>query len=179
MVKKTFSVNTNTDMEYIIDGVKYQSIDEMPANVRANYEHVFRDSDGNGIPDIVESNGNQQTSMTTENKYIINGVEYDSLENMPANVRAMFEMLVKDKDKNGLPDVQGSGFVNMKSVDTDIIEGAMNALSGRPGTGKYNDIKTISDEAIGIYRKQRNSVIGGKGILTIIIFILFVLFFAI
>ena len=130
-MKKTFSVSTNTSTEYIIDGVKYRSLDEVPANVRANYEHVFKDADGNGIPDILETQGTGRSSVKTHNKYIINGVEYESLESMPADVRRMYEMLVTDRDKNGIPDIHTSGIVKMSSIDTDMIEGAMNELSGK------------------------------------------------
>lgn len=168
-MKKTFSFSTRNEVEFIIDGVKYKSIEEMPEPVRAKYAHVFRDDDGNGMPDIAETGGNKDTVVTTRNRYIINNTEYDSLESMPPGVREMYEKLIGDRDKNDIPVIQ--------SIDTDVIEAGMREISGKSGSGNYNDIKIPGDDEFGIYR-SRNYGFGGKWLIPIIVIAVFALFIA-
>ena len=55
MLQKTDHLTTlNTSKHYVINGVTYNSLEEMPESVRKEFEEVLADKDGNGIPDILE-----------------------------------------------------------------------------------------------------------------------------
>ena len=111
----------------VIDGKTFNSVDEMPPDVRAKYEHamkslkdedrdgfpdqfeninnILKDQDGNGIPDIFEGASSTQIS-TTNTRVILNGQEYGSVEELPPDARARYEqaMGAMDKNQNGIPD---------------------------------------------------------------------------
>ena len=110
----------------VIDGKTYNSVDEMPADVRARYEQAMRslkdqngnrvpdvfendnmlaDKNGNGIPDIVE-NSDGTPIIKNVTKILVNGKEFRSLDELPPEARAKYEqaMGALDADHNGVPD---------------------------------------------------------------------------
>ncbi|HET9905340.1 MAG TPA: hypothetical protein VFQ23_01830, partial [Anaerolineales bacterium] len=116
----------------VIDGKTYNSVDEMPEDVRRNYESAMRqlgDSDRDGLPDLLEN----LTNPTDQNKngmpdaienmvsnvfssttrVVVNGAEYNSLDDLPPEVRAQYEQAMGsfDANKNGVPDFL-EGFIN-------------------------------------------------------------------
>jgi hypothetical protein len=112
-----------------IDGKTYKSIDEMPPDIRAKYEEAMRavDRDRNGMPDrldpanplgdknkdgtpdafegLVNFQGSIQQVMGST-KILVNGQSYDSLDQLPPEIRAQYEqaMGAMDKNRNGIPD---------------------------------------------------------------------------
>ena len=115
----------------IIDGKTYHSMDEMPPDVRQKYEQAMQalgdisgngnlgafetvssetvniraDKNKNGVPDILESltaSNNVVSSM----KIIVDGKEFNGIENLPPDVRAKYEaaMAKLDANQNGIPD---------------------------------------------------------------------------
>ena len=120
----------------VIDGKTYKSVDEMPEDVRRNYESAMRklgdedrngipdalenltnlaDQNKNGIPDSVESMISNVISSTT--KIIADGKEYDSLDELPPDVRAKYEQAMGslDANRNGMPDFL-EGMMNTSSM---------------------------------------------------------------
>jgi len=111
----------------VIDGKTYNSVDEMPPDVRAKYEqamkslkdkgrndfpdqfeninNMLKDQDGNGITDILEGASSTQIS-TTSARIVINGKEYSSVDQLPSDARVRYEQAMDymDKDRNGIPD---------------------------------------------------------------------------
>jgi len=111
----------------VIDGKTYNSVDEMPPDVRAKYEqamqslkdkgrnslpgqfeninNMLKDQDGNGIPDIFEGASSTQIS-TTSTRIVINGKEYSSVDKLPPDARVRYEQTMgnMDKNRNGIPD---------------------------------------------------------------------------
>lgn len=108
----------------VIDGVTYNSVDEMPPEVRRNYEeamrgfsaaqsnpsnpiqalnNVFADTNNNGMPDIVE---NQALNFPGGMKFVVNGQTFNNLEDLPPEARARYEQVMGtlDKNQNGVPD---------------------------------------------------------------------------
>jgi hypothetical protein len=80
----------------VLNGKEYNSIEEMPEDVRKTYQTVtdmFADKNQNGIPDIFEGTVPARTSATlvTETKYQYKGQVYSCLEDMPEEVRHIFE----------------------------------------------------------------------------------------
>ncbi len=116
----------------VIDGKTYNSVDEMPEDIRRTYEeamrnfgtaasgtanpmqtvnNVFADANNNGMPDIME---NQVQSLMSGMTYVVNGQTYNTLEDLPPEARAKYEQAMgsMDKNRNGMPD---------------FLEGMMNA----------------------------------------------------
>jgi len=108
----------------VIDGKTYKSVEEMPEDVRRNYESVMSqlaDNDRNGIPDALENltsladqnkNGmpdafeGMVSNTISSTKIIANGNEYNGLDDLPPDVRAKYEqaMGALDSNRNGVPD---------------------------------------------------------------------------
>jgi len=140
----------------VIDGKRYKSVDEMPADIRQKYESAmqglnknqnglpdmlensnpFGDKNQNGIPDTFEglvSNGMSSTRI------IADGKTYNSLDELPPEIRAKYEQAMSsmDANRNGVPD---------------FIEGMLNVpmpttKSASPGFGTPNP-PTVSSKPI-------------------------------
>lgn len=110
----------------VIDGKIYNSVDEMPPDVRQKYEqamrslgdadhnripdafenaNIFADQDRNGIPDAFENLSEQSTAVSNM-KIIMDGKEFDRIEDLPPDARAKYEeaMGKMDANRNGIPD---------------------------------------------------------------------------
>jgi hypothetical protein len=83
-----------------VNGREYGSIEEMPPDVREQYRRamsLLADRDGNGVPDVLDGGKVNISSATgegavtsfvrTTERYVINGHEYDRLEDIPAEMR--------------------------------------------------------------------------------------------
>ena len=115
----------------VIDGKTYKSVDEMPEEVRRNYElamnslkdenrnlipdvfenmNILADKDKDGMPDVFEGLASMNVVSTT--KIIADGKEYDSLEELPEEVRAKYDqaMGTLDKNQDGVPDLLEGAF---------------------------------------------------------------------
>jgi hypothetical protein len=111
----------------VIDGKTYNSVNEMPDDVRRQYEQAmrsFKDQDGNRVPDAIENpgvlsdknrNGIPDSMENTAGapiianamKVLFDGREFNNIDELPADARARYEnaMGTLDKDRNGLPDL--------------------------------------------------------------------------
>ena len=110
----------------VIDGKMYNSIDEMPQDVRSRYEQAlrtFQDQDGNRVLDVLEDNARPADTKRDGNLYIsediagaslvnsilkvlVDGKEYNSLDDLPPDARAKYDqaMGALDSNRNGIPD---------------------------------------------------------------------------
>jgi|GEM_PF-489535 len=113
-------------MKINFNGKAYDSVDEMPSDIRAAYEAVttaFADKDGNGVPDIFEGKGNAKvvnlgtvfTSQTNMQKIFFEGKQYNSSDELPPDARAKYDeamgKLSVDANQNGIPDLLEQGSV--------------------------------------------------------------------
>ena len=110
----------------VIDGKTYKSVDEMPPDVRQQYELAMRslkDQDGNripnlfeqnivladknrnGIPDIIENTPGERI-FANAMKIVVDGQEFDNIDDLPPEIRAKYEraMGTLDLNRNGMPD---------------------------------------------------------------------------
>jgi hypothetical protein len=110
----------------VIDEVTYKDISEMPPDVRQKYEQAMRllgdadnnqipdafetmnilgDKDKDGVPDVLENLVEGQAAVSSM-KIVIDGKEFDGLENLPPEARARYEeaMGKMDANRNGIPD---------------------------------------------------------------------------
>lgn len=92
----------------VIDGKTYNSVNEMPDDVRRQYEQAmssFKDQDGNRIPDAIENT--RSASVAADSfKVVLDGKEFYSLDDLPPEARAKYEqaMGTLDANRNGIPD---------------------------------------------------------------------------
>lgn len=127
----------------VIDGRVYNSVDEMPPEVRAKYEQAmsaFKDENRDGAPDVFEAFSTPQV-VTNVTKFVVDGMEYDSIEDLPPEARAKYEqaMGMLDKDRNGIPD---------------FMEGLMNATN--QATPPASDYGTAAPRRSTLPSSQRN-----------------------
>jgi hypothetical protein len=110
----------------VIDGKTYHSVEEMPQDIRAKYEQAMRtlgdandnnipdvfetmnilaDKDKNSVPDVLENITSGQ-AVVNSMKIIIDGKEFNGLEDLPPEARARYEeaMGQLDANRNGIPD---------------------------------------------------------------------------
>lgn len=114
----------------VIDGKTYNSVNEMPDDVRRLYEQArsaFRDQDGNRVPDAIEQPGelsdmnrngipdaieNTPGGAMVANalKVLFDGREYNSLNDLPPDARAKYDQAMGslDANRNGIPDFMES-----------------------------------------------------------------------
>ena len=115
----------------VIDGRTYNSVNDMPQEVREKYEQAMRslqDAKNNRVPDAFESVASDPMSILADQnkdgmpdalenlttgqmirqsmKIIVDGKEYDGLESLPPEARARYEeaMGKLDANRNGIPD---------------------------------------------------------------------------
>jgi hypothetical protein len=124
----------------VIDGKTYNDINDMPPDVRALYEEArrnasrngapdplasldpFADRNNSGAPDIFDSlanitGGNPTVVNTT--KILVNGQAFDSLDQLPPELRAKYEQAMSgmDANRNGIPDFV-EGMLNLPAQPT-------------------------------------------------------------
>jgi len=97
----------------VIDGKIYNSVDEMPEDVRRNYENAMRQSGGNpndasnplgfleALTDI--SNKTSTSNVFSSSRIVINGKVYNGIDELPPDIRTEYEQAIsaiKDGDQN-------------------------------------------------------------------------------
>ncbi|HEU0294351.1 MAG TPA: hypothetical protein VFR47_16550 [Anaerolineales bacterium] len=162
----------------VIDGKTYKSVDEMPPDIRAKYEEAmggldrdrngmpdmldtmnpFEDKNKDGIPDSFEGLATSQGSAPTvmsSSKILANGQVYDSLDQLPPEVRAKYEeaMGAMDKNRNGIPDfVEGMFNMPAQSMDTPAKDAPISPEISTPRPASRNSAistSTIEPESSG------------------------------
>lgn len=111
----------------VVNGKTYNSVDDMPPDIRQKYEQAIGslgDANGNQIHDILENQQlptdkegydvtdafkNMVTMHTTVNrriKIVIDGKEYNKVEDLPPEARLKYEAAIAKLDANhdGIPD---------------------------------------------------------------------------
>lgn len=73
------NVNINVKRKFKVNGKEYNSVEEMPPDIRSVFEKAMATQGGKAIPSI------------TQNKIIFNGVEYKKIEDMPPDIRQLYE----------------------------------------------------------------------------------------
>ncbi|MCS7034949.1 MAG: hypothetical protein NZ561_13305 [Phycisphaerae bacterium] len=83
----------------VINGREFGSPDEMPPDIRAIYDRLMVDRDGNGVPDVIDearAQGNSDSVLITRKEIVIDGKTYHSLEEVPAELRPAIEKAFAD-----------------------------------------------------------------------------------
>ncbi|MDA8090782.1 MAG: hypothetical protein M0Z61_11285 [Nitrospiraceae bacterium] len=100
-------ININVKRRFKINGKEYNSIEEMPDDVRAAFEEAM-DSQA-GAEHTVKSE-------TTKTMIVFNGTEYDNADTMPSDVRQLYERVLKAAESGTSP----SG-IDMAQISGDIL----------------------------------------------------------
>jgi hypothetical protein len=140
----------------VIDGKTYKSVDEMPEDVRKNYESAMRnlDANQNGTPDLFEGAASFQgttTNVINAAKIVVNGQVFDGLDQLPPEVRAKYEqaMGALDANKNGIPDFV-EGMLGTSNQTKPIATSFGTTAHSRPASRKPNPVgSTIEPESSG------------------------------
>ena len=87
------------------NGKTYASIEEMPADQRAAYEHVtafMKDENHNGIPDLFEGNAIQKMMSMVSTRILVNGQEVQGVDALPPEARAKFDKAMAKLNQLGI-----------------------------------------------------------------------------
>lgn len=102
-------------MQIVFNGKTYNSIEEMPANEREAFEQmqqIFVDANGNGIPDFMEGDMFKKVLAAASNNVVYQGQAYNSLEDIPPDVREKVQTALNKLRQLGLvadvPNLQAS-----------------------------------------------------------------------
>lgn len=97
--------------QFIINGKTYNSVDDMPPDVRAQFEsmsNLLGDKNQDGVPDLLGNVLNGNATVMQTSAIIFDGKTYNSVDELPAEARAKYEQAMgklADENKNGVPDV--------------------------------------------------------------------------
>ncbi len=114
----------------VYNGKEYNSIEELPLEVREQFRRMYALGPPTArveLPGIVPPlDEGKHTLEVQRSRFVIDGVEYNSLEDMPPEVRKKYESLASllgDKDGNGVPDImEGQGSAGILSTAKVLID---------------------------------------------------------
>jgi Tfp pilus assembly protein PilW len=88
------NANVNVKRKFKVNGKEYNSIEEMPPDIRNAFEKAMASQAGSG---------QQANPATMQTKIIFNGIEYKSVDAMPQDVRQLYEKLLKSGETGTAP----------------------------------------------------------------------------
>ena len=154
----------------VIDGKTYNSVEAMPPDVLQKYEqamqsfggaksnhipdtfqtvssetvNILADKDKNGIPDILE-NLTAGQAVVNSMKIIVDGKEFNGIENLPPEARTKYEagMRKLDANQNGIPDfVEGM----IKTTDQTTASATSFAVDPAPSSTPLPASPTVTPD---------------------------------
>ena len=124
-----------------VNGVEYSSIDQMPPDVRRQYERamgMLADKDGNGVPDILEGHKEStaefsgsdhpgmESTVVTSSSIVVNGKQYARWEDVPPEIRRLLQ-------NSGVSDRADGSSTSMRNTTFDVALSASGARHLRRG----------------------------------------------
>ncbi len=88
------NININVKRKFTINGKEYDSIEEMPDDIRQIFKKTM---------DSPTGIGHQKSHAAERTKIVINGTEYDSIDAIPQDVRRLYENVLKGAEDGALP----------------------------------------------------------------------------
>jgi hypothetical protein len=88
------NVNVNIKRKYKINGKEYNSIEEMPPDIRNAFEKAMASQ---------KASGQLVNPSPMKNKIIFNGAEYQSIDAMPQDIRQLYEKVLKAAETGTAP----------------------------------------------------------------------------
>jgi hypothetical protein len=108
-----------------VNGKDYESWDDVPAEVRKLVGNTLPDTDGDGVPDLMEGHGTLPTgsSTFTSTSIVVDGKTYNSIDEIPADVRATLQsagLLGGPQNPNTSPPMRVGGKIVVPPVTTPV-----------------------------------------------------------
>lgn len=118
-------ININVKHKYKINGKEYNSIEEMPDDVREVFNKAMGSQEG---PGHVISTG------VTRTKIIFNGREYDGIDGMPQDVRQIYEKVLHAAETGAAPPAIDAAGVSRTVLMEPDVQGAIRRGDNRRPT---------------------------------------------
>ncbi len=147
------NININVSRKFKINGKEYNSIEEMPHDIREAFKKVM---------DSQVGSGHQINSAVTRSKIIFNGTEYEKMDAMPQDVRQLYEKVLKAAESR----IPSSG------VDIARIIGGMLGKPDTTGTARPGEIRKPTKRESSFF--PRTLIV--SALLIALIFLLYYLF---
>ena len=86
------------NQRFEIDGVVYESIDDVPPAFRDSIAALMADHDANGVPDVFEGGITTRSTVHRTASYEIDGVAYESIDDIPEPQRSQVRQALARAD---------------------------------------------------------------------------------
>lgn len=117
-------VNVNFKRKFKVNGKEYDSIEEMPVDIREAFEKAIGHHSGTG---------NLTHPAPMQTKIIFNGTEYQSIDAMPQNVRQLYERVMKSAETGvAPPDIDIAGISSGMLTENETSKTARKGDIPRP-----------------------------------------------
>jgi hypothetical protein len=100
------STNITVKTKIRVNGQDYGSVNDMPPEVRQAYERalaMMRGAKPGGFLDKLGSGARANVQVVSNAKVVFNGQEYASVEQMPAKVRQLYQVVMAAVETGGTP----------------------------------------------------------------------------
>jgi hypothetical protein len=99
-----FAEEARVSNKIIFNGTEYDSLEAMPLGLRKAYQEALRLAGQGGMGNVPR--GGVAVRLSTKVRFVNEGKTYDSVDQMPAEVRAKFDAAMQqvDMDHDGVPD---------------------------------------------------------------------------
>lgn len=92
-------------MRIVFNGQEYAGVDEMPPDVRRDYERtmaLMADRDADGVPDALEASAVHAAAQeVTTTRVFVDGKEHTDPDRMPPEARRFYERLLEQMERDG------------------------------------------------------------------------------
>lgn len=113
-------ININVKRKFIVNGKEYNSIEEMPDDIREAFENAS----------VSQSYAGSHThSQVQQTRIVFNGREYENIDSMPKDIRGLYENVLKAAETG-----TASQDIDRASISSSII-----SETTRPYTGNSAD----------------------------------------
>ena len=113
------NVNINVKRKFKINGKEYNSIEEMPENIRA----IFKKAMGSQA-----DSGDQINPAAMRTHIIVNGTVYESIDTMPQDVRELYEKVLKTAETGATPPD-----MDIAGISSNMLRGPKTTGTAQPG----------------------------------------------
>ncbi len=113
----------------IFNGVEYNSPEEMPEGLRTAYQKALSLAATGGAAGAFP--GKVNVKLSTRVRFVYGGKAYDSVDQMPPEVRAKYELAMQQLDRNhdGVPDVLQGNIASSAAPDIIAPTSSADALN--------------------------------------------------
>jgi hypothetical protein len=115
-------INISVKRKYKIKGKEYNSLEEMPDDVREIFKKTMGSQAGSG---------HEISAGVTRTKIFFNGREYDSIDEMPQDFRQLYEKVLQAAETGAAPPD-----IDVVGINSDVLMKPNAPGSTRPGENR-------------------------------------------